>query len=59
MLGDMKTYSLNSRKRLLAATDHEMSGKEAVHVFGVSLATIKRWLKRGSPSLSMQRSDPS
>ena len=46
MLGVMKTYSLDLRERVLAAVDRGMPRKEAVGVFGVSLATIKRWLKR-------------
>ena len=46
MLGVMKTYSLDLRERALAAVDRGMPRKEAVGVFGVSLATIKRWLKR-------------
>src|ERR687898_3063665 len=46
MLGVMKTYSLDLRERALAAVDRGMPSKEALGVFGVSLATIKRWLKR-------------
>ena len=46
MLGGMKTYSLDLRERALAAVDRGMPRKEAVGVFGVSLATLKRWLKR-------------
>jgi transposase len=46
MLGGMKTYSLDLRERALAAVDRGMPRKEAVGVFGVSLATLKRWFKR-------------
>ena len=46
MLAGMKTYSLDLRERALAAVDRGMPRKEAVGVFGVSLATLKRWLKR-------------
>jgi transposase len=48
MLGGMRTYSsLDLRERALAAVDRRgMARKEAVGVFGVSLATLKRWLKR-------------
>ncbi len=46
MLAGMKTYSLDLRERALAAIDRGMPRKEAVGVFGVSLATLKRWLKR-------------
>jgi transposase len=42
----MKTYSLDLRERALAAVDRGMPRKEALGVFGVSLATPKRWLKR-------------
>lgn len=45
-LGGMRTYSLDLRERVLAAVDRGMPRKEAVGVFGVSLATLKRWLKR-------------
>ena len=46
MLGGMKTYSLDLRERVLAAVDRGVPRKEAVGIFGVSLATLKRWLKR-------------
>ncbi len=46
MLGGMRTYSLDLRERALAAVDRGMPRKGAVGVFGVSLATLKRWLKR-------------
>jgi len=46
MLGDMKTYSQDLREKLLAAVDRGMPRKEAVGVFGVSPATLKRWLRR-------------
>ena len=46
MLGGMRTYSLDLRERALAAVDRGMPRREAVGVFGVSLATLKRWLKR-------------
>ena len=47
MVGVIKTYSLDLlRERALAAVDRGMPRKEAVGVLGVSLATIRRWLKR-------------
>ncbi len=46
MLGGMKTYSRDLREKLLAAVDRGMPRKEAVGVFGVSPATLKRWLRR-------------
>jgi transposase len=42
----MKTYSQDLRERMLDAVDRGMPRKEAVRAFGVSLATLKRWLKR-------------
>jgi transposase len=42
----MKTYSIDLRERLLAAVDRGTPRKEVVRTFGVSLATLKRWLKR-------------
>jgi transposase len=46
MLGGMKTYSLDLRERALAAVDRGVPRQETVGIFGVSLATLKRWLKR-------------
>ena len=46
MLGGMRIYSLALRKQALAAVDCGMPRKEAIGLFGVSLATLKRWLKR-------------
>ena len=42
----MKTYSKDLREKMLAAVDGGMPRKEAVSVFGVSSATLKRWLRR-------------
>jgi transposase len=42
----MRTYSLDLRERAFAVVDRGMPRKEAVGVLGVSLATLKRWLKR-------------
>ncbi len=42
----MKTYSQDLRQKMLAAGDHGMPRKEAVATFGVSPATLKRWLRR-------------
>ena len=42
----MKTYSLDLRERALAAVDRGVPRKETVGIYGVSLATLKRWLKR-------------
>jgi transposase len=46
MLGGMKTYSQDLREKMLAAVDRGMPRREAVGVFGVSPATLKRWLRR-------------
>jgi transposase len=42
----MRPYSRDLRMKALAAVDRGMPRKEVAAVFGVSLATIKRWLKR-------------
>jgi|SRR5215217_248021 len=46
MLRGMKTYLRDLREKMLTAVDHGMPRKEAVSVFGVSPATLKRWLRR-------------
>src|SRR5215207_4494625 len=60
MLGGMRTYSsLDLRERALAAVDRRgMARKEAVGVFGVSLATLKRWLKRREQAGSAPKRRP-
>lgn len=45
-LRNIKTYSQDLRERMLAAVHRGMPEKEAVRTFGVSLATVKRWLNR-------------
>ncbi len=42
----MNAYSKDLRLRVLAAVDRGMSRKEVVKTFGVSLATIGRYLRR-------------
>lgn len=41
----MKPYSKDLRLKVLAAVDRGMDRGEVAGVFGVSLASIKRWLK--------------
>ena len=41
----MKAYSKDLRLKVLDAVDRGMGRRELVEVFGVSLASIKRWLK--------------
>ena len=41
----MSAYSKALRLKVLAAVDRGIPRKEVAEVFGVSLATIKRWLK--------------
>ncbi len=40
------TYSLDLREQVLAVVNRGMPRKEAIGIFRVSLATLKRWLKR-------------
>src|SRR5215216_1145421 len=42
----MKPYSKDLRLRVLAAVDRGMPRKEVAKTFGISLPTIKRYLKR-------------
>src|SRR5918999_4727731 len=42
----MKPYSKDLRLKVLEAVDRGMPRKEVSEVFGVSMPTIKRWLKR-------------
>jgi transposase len=42
----MNAYSKDLRIKALGALDRGMPRKEAASTFGVSLATLKRWLKR-------------
>jgi transposase len=41
----MKAYSKDLRLRVLAACDRGMSRREVAETFGVSISTIKRYLK--------------
>ena len=40
----MRAYSKDLRERAVAAVDRGMARSEVVAVFGVSLASLKRWL---------------
>jgi transposase len=42
----MGSYSKDLRLKVLAAIDRGAPRREAVETFGVSLATLKRWLKK-------------
>src|SRR5262245_186334 len=42
----MRAYSQDLRERVLRAADHGKSQQEIVEALGVSLATIKRYLKQ-------------
>src|SRR5215213_10008632 len=56
MLLGMKAYSVDLRQRVLAAVDRGMPRSEVVATFGVSLATLKRWLvlRHACPELTAQ-----
>ncbi len=43
---DVKAYSKDLRLKVLDAVDRGMPRKEVAQIFGVSLPSIKRWLKR-------------
>src|SRR5919201_1065864 len=57
MLGGMRAYSVDLRHRVLAAVDRGMPRAQVVATFGVSSATIKRWLalRRITPELAPKR----
>jgi len=42
----MNAYSKDLRLKTLAAIDRGISRKEVAELFGVSMSTIKRWIKR-------------
>ena len=42
----MKAYSKDLRLKVLDAVDRGMPRKEVAQIFGISLPSIKRWLKR-------------
>jgi transposase len=42
----MRAYSEDLRERVVEAVDRGIAREEIVRVFGVSLATVKRWLQR-------------
>ena len=42
----MKAYSKDLRLKVLEALDRRMPRKEVARIFGISLPSIKRWLKR-------------
>jgi transposase len=42
----MKPYSKDLRLKVLEAVDRGMPRREVAQIFGVSVPTIKRWLKR-------------
>jgi transposase-like protein len=42
----MRAYSEDLRLKVLDAVDRGMPRKEVARVFGISLPSIKRWLKR-------------
>ena len=45
-MSSMNAYSKDLRLRVLAAVDRGIPRKDVADLFGVSLSTIKRWLKR-------------
>src|SRR5919202_3361502 len=45
-LTNMKPYSKDLRLKVLEALDRGMPRREVAQIFGISMPTIKRWLKR-------------
>jgi hypothetical protein len=50
MLLRMNTYATDLRLRMLAAVDRDVAYPEISRIFGVSLATIGRYIKRSTRS---------
>ncbi|MEJ7632713.1 MAG: helix-turn-helix domain-containing protein [Rubrobacteraceae bacterium] len=42
----MRAYSTDLRLKVLDAVDRGMNRKEVARIFGISLPSLKRWLKR-------------
>ena len=55
----MNAYSKDLRLKVLAAVDRGTPRKEVVRTFGVSLAALKRWLKRRREGAEYLRPKPS
>jgi transposase len=55
----MNAYSKDLRQKVLAAVDRGTPRKEVVRTFGVSLAALKRWLKRRREGAEYLRPKPS
>jgi transposase len=45
----MNAYSKDLRVKVLSAIDRGIPRREVANLFGVSLSTIKRWLKKEAP----------
>jgi transposase len=52
----MKAYSKDLRLKVLDAVDRGMPRKEVARIFGISLPSIKRWLKRRRESRDVEPS---
>ncbi len=52
----MKAYSKDLRLKVLDAVDRGMDRKEVAGVFGISLPSIKRWLRRRRESGNVEPS---
>jgi transposase len=55
----MNAYSKDLRLKVLAAVDRGTPRKEVVRTFGVSLAALKRWLKRRREGEEYLKAKPS
>jgi len=55
----MNAYSKDLRLKVLDAVDRGTPSKEVVSTFGISLAALKRWLKRRTEGAEYLRPKPS
>jgi transposase len=54
----MKAYGTDLREKVVAAIDRGMSRAAAARTFGVSLSTVKRWLRRRRAGALAPRPSP-
>jgi transposase len=54
----MRAYSVDLRQRVVAATEGGMPRPQVVTTFGVSLATVKRWLRQHRTTQALTAKSP-
>src|ERR671916_2133372 len=54
----MRAYAVDLRQRVVAATERGMPRPQVVTTFGVSLATVKRWLRQHRTTQALTAQSP-